>query len=114
MLTGSDLLPNDTLLISSDEVLLFKNEMTLEVILQYGDVYEYNNNLFQNFSIIFTNITNLLTGLTVWCGEWWAEGNISQFYEHAAVIAVTPPPPEDECKTNKTSYNGAISYDQEL
>ena len=98
MLTGSGLLPNDTLLIASSETLLLKNNMTLEVILQDGDVYEYNDKHLKSFSIIISNMTSPLNGLTARCGEWWAEGNISQFYEHAAVMAVTPPPSEDKCK----------------
>ena len=97
-LTGSELLPNDTLLITSSETLLLKNNMTLEVILQDGDVYEHNDNHLKSFSIIISNVTTPLNGLTARCGEWWAEGNISQFYEHAAVMAVTSPPSEDKCK----------------
>ena len=98
ILTGSDLLQKNTLFVTSDKTILLKNGMTLELVLQNGEVYKDNNNYFQNFSIIISNLTTPLNGLIAKCGEWWAEGNISQFYEHAAVIAVTPRSPQDECK----------------
>ena len=99
MLTGSELLPNDSLLIDSNEILVLRNNVTLEVILQDGDVYEHNDSHLKSFSIIISNMTTLLNGLTARCGEQWVEGNISRFYEHAAVMAVIPPPPEDKCKS---------------
>ena len=59
ILTGSDLLQNDTLLINSDETIILKNRMTLKLVLQDGKVYKNDNTFFQNFSIIISNLTTL-------------------------------------------------------
>ena len=84
-LSGSDLLPNESVIINgSIGSILLNDETKLE--------FSFDNSLsgeLMSFKLTILALTQELTGLTVKCGVGW-DGDQKEFYEVPAVIAVRP------------------------
>ena len=87
VLTGSNLLNETVIVNNSQQSVLLINGQTLDIQLNESmNVYEGN----QSFSISISEMTLNSSGLTVVCGVWAEDGNISRQYKLPAVIAVLP------------------------
>ena len=88
MLTGP-MIPNTPLLISINQSVLLRSEKELTVVLINGDIYhDIILDELRNFSIVLLNVTTDVTGLSLRCGLWWEEQNVTLFYRNAAVVTV--------------------------
>ena len=90
------------LIINSNQSIQLKSGATLSVILtvhndtNLGDLQ--NNTIsgeLSSFSIMLLNVTSEINGLSVKCGVWWEEKNITLYYRRTAVVAVTT---KNKCK----------------
>ena len=90
MLTGSMILASDTSIsISTNQSIQLKSGKSLKIVMIDGDMYNDTNlGELSGFSIVLLNVMTEINGLSVRCGLWWEEKNVTLLYRQAAVVTV--------------------------
>ena len=92
MLSGPQLLLNESVVLNDSVRSLMLNDgskLWLD-IRNFYETSESTNNTDTDFQLTVLSTKQAFSGLTVACGVWWEEGDVSKFYEQSAVLVVVP------------------------